>query len=228
MAPWKRRGTAIYLHDGDPKPERKTEIDVGSVFSIALLNRTVLDGVAWGIPALQWPYAAMTQKEIASLRTEWACDLLFAGILRPDESHYGERTSLVFRLHQLFGPRMRIVSPGAGDPNNRMLVADVAASAGAVLGLARPEVPGWIDTRVFQYPGAGGVLIHDNAGAFLEADVHYLQFDRNNAVDSICRSVERAQKEGPALRERAFRHVQAHHTWVQRVEVALAAFFGVG
>lgn len=224
---WKRCGTAVYLHDGDPKPDRQTEVDVGSAFSIALINRALPDDTAFGIPAIRWPYAAMVQREIADPMSEWVCDLLFAGILRADESHYGERTSLVYRLHQLMGPRMRIVTAHGGDVNNRMLVADVAASAGSVLGLSRPDVPGWIDTRAFQYPGAGGVLIHDDAGDFLEPDVHYLRFDRDGGAESVTQCVERAKKEGPGIRERAFRHIQHHHTWIQRVDVALQAFFGV-
>ncbi|MEK7705633.1 MAG: glycosyltransferase [Myxococcota bacterium] len=225
---WKRRGTAVFLHDGDPKPDRAVSVDVGSTFSIALVNRAVVDDTAWGIAALRWPYAAMVQKEIAEPTTEWTCDLLFAGFLRIDESHYGERTSLVFRLHQLLGPRMRIVNAHAGDVNNRMVVADVAASARAILGCARPEVPGWIDTRVFQYPGAGGLLIHDGAGEFLEPNVHYLRYDRDNPVESIISLVERAATAGVVIRENAFAHVQRHHTWIQRVEVALRAFFGGG
>ena len=223
---WKRRGTAVYLHDGDPKTERATTVDVGSTFSIALVNRAIIDATAWGIAALRWPYAAMVQRQIAEPRTEWSCDLLFAGILRLDEAHYGERTALVHRLHQHYGPRMRIVTAHGGDTNNRMLVADVATSAGAVLGLSRPEVEGWIDTRVFQYPGAGGVLVHDDVGDFLVPDVHYLKFDRTNALDSIIRCVERARIEGIPIRERAFAHVQNNHTWVNRCEEALAAFFG--
>lgn len=121
---------------------------------------------------------------------------------------------------------MQIICPGGGDVNNRMLVADVAPSATAILGFARPEVAGWADTRVFQYPGAGGVLVHDDADEFLEPDVHYLKFDRARGVDSVIECVERAKAEGPAIRERAFAHVQKHHTWVNRVEDALAAFYG--
>lgn len=222
---WKRKGTAVYLHDGDPKEARTVEVDVASAYSIALVNRAVEGAGGWTIPSIRWPYAAMVQKEIGQPRSEWACDLLFAGHVRIDEV-YGPRTSLVFRLHQLLGARMRIVSPGGGDTNNRMLVADVAPSAGAVLGFGRPEVPGWIDTRVFQYAGAGGVLIHDDAGGFLWPGEHYLQVPRGD-IEAIIRAVERAQVDGPALRERAFSHVQAQHTWVHRVDTALQAYFGV-
>lgn len=221
LTPWKRDGAAVFLHDGDPRT-RDIKIDIPSVFSVALVNRSVDDGF-YPIPSVRWPYAAMLQKEIAAPSPEWACDLLFAGILR-DDGLYGPRTEIVRTLQWYLGGRMRVVSMVQKDMNNRMLVADVAPSAGAVLGFGRPEVRGWIDTRVFQYPGAGGLLIHDDAGEFLTADLHYLRCERGD-VDSILRCVERAKTAGE-MRERAFRHVQTHHTWVQRVETALAAFFG--
>lgn len=222
---WKRRGTAVFLHDGDPKPIRNVDIDIGSAYSIALVNRCVLRGDGWAaLPSIQWPYAAMVQREIGEPHSEWACDLLFAGHLRSDD-FYGARTSYVFTLQQHLGSRMRIVSPGGGDANNRMLVAEVAPSANAVLGFGRPEVRGWIDTRVFQYPGSGGILIHDDAGDFLEPNVHYLCVERGD-VAGVLAAVERAKVDGPAMRERAFAHIQKHHTWVHRVEVALSAFFG--
>lgn len=225
LARWKRRGAAVYLHDGDPRPAREVDVDVASVYSVALVNRSLERGVGWTIPAICWPYAAMVQREAGESRTEWAYDLVFAGHLRSDDL-YGPRTALVHALQQRLGARMRVVSPGGGDSNNRMLVADVAPSAGAVLGFGRPEVPGWVDTRVFQYPGAGGVLVHDDAGDFLTPDQHYLQVARGD-VDAVLAAVERARSEGPAIRQRAFRHVQENHTWLNRVEVALAAFYGV-
>jgi hypothetical protein len=120
---------------------------------------------------------------------------------------------------------MLIVAPGDGAINNRMHVADVAPSATAILGFARPEIPGWIDTRVFQYPGAGGCLIHDDAGEFLVPGVHYLQFDRTDPIASVLAAARKAQTL-PDLRLSAFNHIQKNHTWLQRCEAALAAFYG--
>ncbi len=224
IAPWKHRGSAVYLHDGDPR-ERTTHADVPAIFNVALINRSI-ESDPWGIPSVRWPYAAMVQKEIAPARPEWACDLFFAGILRGD-GLYGPRTELIEELRRRLGEGMRVSCPSVGETNNRMLVADIAPSAGAVLGFGRPEVKGWIDTRVFQYPGAGGILIHDDAGEFLEPDKHYLRFDRKDAVDSVMRCIEQAAQSG-GMRERAFQFVQANHTWVHRVEAALAAFYGRG
>lgn len=228
LAHWKWRGAGVFLHDGDPR-DRDVLTDVASAFSIALVNRSVDTPVYGGIPNLRWPYAAMSQKVMAEPVPEWDCDLLFAGILR-EGALYGERTQLVGELTKVLGDRMKIVSPGTGQINNRMLTADVAASARAVLGFGRPEVPGWVDTRVFQWPGAGGVLVHDDAGEFLEAEKHYFKFDRGlspwQTAESVIRCVEWAKTEGKVVRERAFRYIQANHTWVQRVEQALAAFYG--
>lgn len=229
LAMWKRRGSCVFLHDGDPEQKKvDPDADMGATFSIALVNRAI-DPNPWPMPSVHWPYAAFAQKEIAPPVDEWRCDLLFAGHLRRAEEGYGDRTKLVFDLHERLGPAMRIVSPGGGDINNRMLVADVAPSATAVLGFGRPDVPGWIDTRVYQWPGAGGLLIHDDGGGVLEAGAHYLRFDRNEGVESVLRCIEQAkQPEASAIRERAFQFIQANHTWRHRVEVALAAFYGRG
>jgi spore maturation protein CgeB len=113
-----------------------------------------------------------------------------------------------------------------GGVNDRMQAADVAASATAVLGLGRPEVPGWVDTRVFQYPGAGGVLLHDDAAEFLEPGLHFIQFERGaDAYATALRvlgAYELVERGAEELRRRAFEHVQRHHTWRHRVEVALS------
>ncbi len=231
LAYWKRRGAVVFLHDGDPRDRTiPTAVDVPACFTRGLLNRSVDESNPWwGIEAIRWPYAAMAQREMVQPTADLDCDLLFAGLLRREEEKgglYGERTALVHELQRRLWPRMQIVSPGGGDVNNRMHVADVAARVGAVLGFGRPDVPGWIDTRVFQWPGAGAVLIHDDTGGVLEDGVHFLRFSRKDGVDGVLRAVERAKTDGAAIRARAFAHIQAHHTWCNRVDEALEPFFG--
>jgi len=231
LATWKRRGTIVFLHDGDPRDRTiPTVVDVQAAFTLALLNRTSSsNGPWWGIEAVHWPYAAMVQREMVQPAAVVDCDLLFAGMLRRDEDGlYGERTSLVYELHKRLWPRMQIVSPGGGDANNRMQVADVAPRVGAVLGFGRPSVPGWIDTRVFQWAGAGGVLIHDDVGGILQPDEHYLKFRSEHGVDGVISCVEKARdpEMTRGMRARAFAHVQKHHTWINRVDQALDPFFG--
>jgi hypothetical protein len=152
------------------------------------------------------------------------CGLLFAGIVRRDDDLYSPRTEMLGLLRERLGDALTVRT---GTVNDRMQVADVAVSASAVFGMGRPEVPGWVDTRVVQYPGAGGVLVHDDAGGLLEPGVHFVAFERHDTLDktvsSIVDAYARAVEFGPQTRERAFAHVQAHHTWRHRVEQALAA-----
>jgi hypothetical protein len=221
----RRRGACVYLHDGDPR-ERKVDggLDIAAAFSVALVNRAV--PAQWPLPSLRWPYAAMPQTEIAPAREEWACDLLFCGHMRREGEGYKDRTDLVWLLSTRLGRGLRIVSPGRGDVNNRLQVADVAPSVGAVLGYGRPDVKGWVDTRVFQWPGAGGVLLHTDGGhGILVEDQHFLRFDPKNGVDSVLAALARVPAEGPGIRARAFGHIQSGHTWRHRVEEALAFWY---
>jgi hypothetical protein len=196
---------------------------------------------------MKWPYAAMVQREMVPPAP--VHDLLFAGALRRDPAGetglYGDRTALVWELHRRLWPKMAVTAPGGGDVNNRMLVSDVAASAHAHLGFGRPDVPGWVDTRVFQVAGAGGVLIHDDVGGILTPGEHFVPFERASVVEetkdgqrsrldvaataeNVVRAVHKVTKDTAAwaIRERAFAHVQKHHTWVNRVQQALAPWFG--
>jgi hypothetical protein len=79
---------------------------------------------------------------------------------------------------------------------------------------------------VFQYPGAGAILLHDDVAGILEPDVHYLPY-RSGEASSVLEALQRAQalpeEEQWALRERAFRFVQEKHSSVARVRQVLDA-----
>jgi hypothetical protein len=223
LAEWRKRGTRTLLHDGDPRSTTRHPYAVKGSIDLALCNHT-MPRAEWQIPTLRWPYAAMSQSEMAEPVDALRCELLFAGIVRKDEDLYSPRTDLLAHLREKLGDHLTVRTGGV---NDRMQAADVAASARAVFGLGRPNVPGWVDTRVFQYPGAGGVLVHDDAGGFLEPGVHFVAFEQHEAIDktvaSIVEAFIRAREQGPEIRERAFAHVQAHHTWRHRVEQVLGA-----
>jgi hypothetical protein len=157
-------------------------VHISASFDLALCNhacpRRVED------PVVRWPYAAMAQREIGAPVDALRCGLLFAGIVRKDDDLYSPRTELLGVLREKLGERLTVRTGGV---NDRMQAADVAASAQAVLGFGRPEVPGWVDTRVFQYPGAGGVLIHDDAAEFLEPGVHFLRSTRGADAEDTAR-----------------------------------------
>lgn len=219
---WRQRGAKVLIHDGDPREKTRFPHDVSLSVDLALLNhqRPVPE---WLVPTLYWPYAAMTQAQIADPVDEYRCSLLFTGRLRDGEL-YGARSECVKKLLEIGGLSMKHF-PGPDGINNRMQTADMAASATAVLGFGRPEREGWIDTRVFQYPGAGGVLIHDDVGGMLTPDVHYVPC-KHYDVDSILKALETAKRGGDAIRQAAFEHVQKNHTFVQRCQQVIDHFYG--
>jgi hypothetical protein len=224
LAEWRKRGARVVLHDGDPRHATRHPHSIATSFDVALCNHR-LPRAEWKIPTVRWPYAAMAQRELGAPAEALRCGLLFAGIVRKDDGLYSPRTELLGILREKLGGRFTVRTGGV---NDRMQVADVAASAQAVLGFGRPEVPGWADTRIFQYSGAGGVLMHDDAAEFLEPGVHFLQYARGADAEATARNIvgifaEAAAERGlPEMRQRAFEHVQAHHTWRHRVEQALA------
>lgn len=221
LATWRSRGARVLLHDGDPRTATRYPHDLSASFDVALCNHA-LPRNEWRVPAARWPYAAMAQRKIGAPVDGLRCGLLFAGIVRKDDSLYSPRSEVLGLVRERLGDRLAVRT---GAVNDRMQAADVAASARAVLGFGRQEVPGWVDTRVFQYPGAGGVLLHDDAGEFLVAGGHYVRFERcaspADTAAAICEAYAKVGHEENEMRHRAFEHVQGAHTWRHRVEAAL-------
>jgi hypothetical protein len=216
-----RAGARVAVHDGDYKERARHPRDISSWCSVALVNHA-FDRSAWKTPILRWPYAAMPQARIADPRSELACELFFAGRTGTDPT-YAARTRL---LDAVRARGVRVRTPGPADGNTLLRTPEVAASADAVLGFGRPGADGWVDTRVFQYPGAGGVLVHDDAAGYLEPWTHFVPYASGSA-DGVAEALSRLRRTPPgevrALRERAFAHVQANHSSVARVRAALAA-----
>jgi hypothetical protein len=223
LAGWRRRGARVLLHDGDPRSATRFPRDLTESVDVALCNHA-LPRSEWRITVARWPYAAMAQRQIAPPSEPHRAHLLFAGIVRKDESIYSPRTEVLGILRERLGDLLTVRTATV---NDRMQSADVAPSALGVLGFGRPEVPGWVDTRVFQYPGAGGVLLHDEASEFLDPGQHFIPFARGIDAAATAGAVIEAswqlgKPDAEAIRARAFAHVQKHHTWRQRVPQALA------
>jgi len=219
LSDWRaKRGTKVFLHDGDARGETRFPTDISPAVDLALCNHTA-DRSAWKIPQLHWPYFAFYQKEIAQPVPEYTCDLAFAGRLDGGPM-YQARTELVYGLQDKLGARMKVF-PG-GDQHTLFRTPELAASAGAILGYGRPERNGWLDVRVLQYPGAGGVLLHDDVGGLLEPGVHYVPY-QSGQRDSVLEALAIAKETGPAIRAAAFTFVQEHHSATARVRTALAA-----
>ena len=227
LAAWRKRGARVLLHDGDPRAATRYPRDLSAAVDIALCNHR-LSRLDWHIRTAWWPYGAMAQREMGEPREDLLCHLLFAGIVRQDDAGlYSGRSEVLGLLREMLGPKLTIRT---GGPNDRMQAAEVAVSARAVLGFGRPEVPGWVDTRIVQYPGAGGLLLHDDAGGLLEPGVHFIPYrpgpDPAATARAIVEAAWQVEQDRPEMRAAAFAHVQAHHTWRHRVGEALGLLWG--
>lgn len=208
-----KRGARVVIHDGDAKAKTRCPRDLSSWCSLALVNHGY-DRSAWNVPTLRWPYFAPVQKEIADPDEAQRCELFFAGTM--GGGIYAARTALVDAIR---ARGVRVVTPAPGY-NTIDRTAVIAASADAVLGFGRPDVPGWVDTRVFQYISAGGILLHDDVGGYFEPWVHYVPYvggDADSVVDALARLKLLSDAERMAIRERGFVHGQKHHSSVVRV-----------
>jgi len=215
-----KRGARVIVHDGDYKPATRHPHALPWC-ALALCNHR-FDRSAWKCPTLFWPYFAFAQDRIAEHDPRLACDLFFAGSISRDPV-YAARTRL---LDGLLSRRVKLRTPEPADGNTLFRTAEIAASSEAVLGFGRPGVSGWVDTRVFQYPGAGGILLHDDVAGYLEPWVHFVPYQSGipeSVLDALGR-LRAMQATGVyAIRKWAFAYVQDKHSSIARVAQVLAA-----
>ena len=219
-ATWRQRGTRVIMHDGDARVETRHPESVSNAVDVVLCNHTA-DRSVWGITQIRWPYFAFTQTATADPCPAYSCDLAFAG--RVSESGiYAGRTRLINALRGRLGLHFRVF-PDAAVVHTLMRTPELAVSATAVLGYGRPEAPGWLDVRLFQYPGAGGVLLYDDvdrASEFLRPYMHFVPYEKDDP-DSVMRALTVACSWTRDHRELVFRDVQKDHSSVPRVRQAL-------
>lgn len=222
----RKRGAFVLLHDGDAKEKMRYPSSVAHAVSLALVNHAY-DRSVWGVPTMWWPYAAMPQFALArSTASEFTCELAFAGQV-VENAIYSARGRLIEALRR--SPIDFRVFDSTRGLNTLWRTAELAACAGAVLGFGRKDVRGWVDTRVTQYTGAGAILVHDDVAGLFEPWVHFVPYETGSA-DSVVAALQRLKGEGAtfgfAMRERAFEHAQAHHSWTARVHQVLERAFG--
>ena len=227
-----RFGTKVIIHDGDLKERTRWPADISAEVDLALVNHRH-DRSAWGIPVLYWPYACFPQSEIAKPVPSLRCTLAFAGQLSREGAAgiYDARTAFVRTLQDRV-PGMRVFD--GSDGNTLLRTADLAASADAILGFGRPGT-GWVDNRLLQYPGAGGIVLHDDVPDDLGMTAwrgmakhgyqrgEYVPYESGN-VDSVIAALESLQANQnllPVLRGDAHSHGQQYHSYTARVQQVL-------
>jgi len=226
-ADWKAKGTKVLIHDGDAGSKTRFPLDISPAVDLALCNHTA-DRSAWKIPQLHWPYFCFDQAEMADPHPDFMCDLAFAGRLST-EGIYADRTRLVMELKAKLGDRMKIF-PNASVGHTLYRTPELAVSAGAILGYGRPDRPGWQDVRTFLFPGAGGILLSDDAQDYLTPWEQFVPYE-SGSVDSVLRALEwlkmirgaHPSSKELVFREEAFLYTQAKHSATARVRQALAA-----
>lgn len=212
-----RRGARVVIHDGDYKPATRHPHDLSRWCALALCNHR-FDRSAWKVPVLHWPYFAFAQDRIADAVPALRCPLFFAGTVGR-EPVYAARTAFLEELRRA-GVRVRIPE----GHNTLFRTAEVAASADAVLGFGRPGNSGWLDTRIFQYISAGGILLHDDVGGYFEPWVHYVPYESGSpasVVDALDKLAAMDESKRMEIRRRGFEHGQANHSCVVRVSQVL-------
>jgi hypothetical protein len=228
---WRARGTKVLIHDGDAGSKTRFATDISPAVDLALCNHTA-DRSAWKIPQLHWPYFAFDQDRLADPHPDFICDLAFAGRLST-EGIYADRTRLVLELKARLGGRMKLF-PSPTVPHTLYRTPELAVSAKAILGYGRPDRNGWQDVRTYLIPGAGGLLLTDDAADHVKPWEDYFPY-ASGSVDSVLTVVERVldldsavSEHWPgrglqATREGIFHKFQREHSATVRVRQALAA-----
>lgn len=213
-----RQGARVVIHDGDYKQPTRHPQPLPWC-ALALLNHG-FSRAEWKCPTLRWPYFAFAQDRIADAAPT-PRRLFFAGKLSSDRT-YADRTAFLRRLEKQCGLFVH-------DPdrlgNSLYRTAEIAASEDAVIGFGRPGSTGWVDTRVFQWSGAGAILLHDDAARFLEPWAHFIPYksgDVGSVVEALARLRAMPESERRHIRESAFAFVQQRHSSVARVRQVLA------
>ena len=116
--------------------------------------------------------------------------------------------------------------------NTRFCTADVASSASSIVGIHHGHhVDGYLDTRPFQYCGAGALYFHSECDAikqFFIPEVHYVQYEPMNVysfIDKYKQYMIHDREQGNKIRQTAFKYTQKYHTAKHRVKMALDYVF---
>lgn len=225
-------GFKILHQEGDPRGSRY-EFSIKDVVDLVLLNNKDFDKFKfWDVPCIHWPYFSMLQDEIHPGDNRVSCQIAFGGNVVGDRTiehvHYG-RYEFIEKLKEKFNVK---IFPDDIIGNSRFFTPEVAATAKSVLGIHQGfNLHGYLDTRPFQYCGAGALYFHDKNDAidqFFQEGVHFVQYGRFN-IDSFTEKFNYYQENREAnktIRRQAFEYCQKHHNSKIRVKQAIDVIEG--
>lgn len=225
----KRTGVKICHQMGDPRMEPRFTEDISSSVDLALFNFGDEDILAkyksiWKIPCYFWPMACWYQKYFSI--GDPLYDLVFTGNRSPS-GRYKKRTKFLnecvnadkdFKFHWF-------PDEDRGIKNTRFITSEIAASSKAILGLPiGEEFKLYLDTRPFQYGGAGALIFQWGLSGYRRLFKHgeYLLLLDNMQVEELSKLYRYYcvdhPKEGFIIRERMFNFMQTYHNYRNRVK----------
>jgi hypothetical protein len=230
----KKWGSKVIMQEGDAKNDPRYPYPVNSLVDLCLVNSRRYEHFSnvYQVPCIHWPYFALNQETLSTGDNLFRHKVIFAGnVSARGKSHlHAGRSEFIGRLSKQVDIK---IFPDDNVGNTRFCSADLAVSCNAVLGIQHGlHVDGYVDTRPFQYCGAGGLYFHSNCfgiNQFFKPDYHYVPYDHMDA-DSFMAQYNRYMvddREGAnKIRAQAFEYTQKHHTDKHRIKMALDALEG--
>lgn len=229
----KSLGTRVYYHLGDARVEPRYPHDISESVDACLVNQTgnlKYFSRLWQVPTYYWPYGCFYQEKIAAPVEEFEHGLVFTGRLN-DKGIHAPRTRFINDIQKYVGVT---VYPSNEYPDTKLLTAEIAASAKAILGVcAGYDIKGYMDVRpMAQYPGAGGLLFqryYSEMEKVIIPDTHMIVFyddDPARFYDLYLRWMKKPDKV-ERIRQEGFKFCQTHHSMYHRVKDVIDITYGV-
>jgi hypothetical protein len=231
----KRWNIKVVLQEGDPKFEPRFKEKINRIVDLALINNQFTEkfSTIWGIPCIYWPYFCMVQDSILEQNKYALADVAFSGNVSENRTenhvHYG-RKEFLDKIGKQFNVR---IYPDNKIGNSRFYTPEVAASSKVVLGIHQGHnITGYLDTRPFQYIGAGALYFHDKAEIMekiFKPGFHYVQYNRfdvKSFYDEYNYFVNKNPEEGNKIRQQGFEYCQKYHSSKVRIKFIIDVLEG--
>jgi len=231
LAKTKRKlGFKVAYGEGDAKKQPRYPYPATELIDLGLINSKLYQNFQsiLSVPCIHWPYFAVNQNEINVSNKKFEYSAIFAGNFSNrsvGHLHYGRERFLTLLRKKIPGLKL---FPDEEIGNTKFCSQEIASSADCVVGINQGfDVEGYLDTRAFQYIGAGGLFFMDPSPAmdlFFEPNIHYVPYERHNATDFASKYqyyMEQHRDKNKEIRKNGFEYVQKWHSAKRRVQMVI-------
>jgi hypothetical protein len=225
----KKLGFKVAYQEGDAKKKPRFPYNASEIIDLGLINSSLYNNYQsiLQVPCIHWPYFALNQDEFNTSERKFEYQAIFAGnasIRKEGHLHYGRA-----RFLEDLGRRLTLkIFPDEKIGNTRFCSQEIAQSASAVIGINQGfNVSGYLDTRPFQYIGAGALFFMDPSPSmdlFFEPSVHYAPYKRHDQFDFMEKFeyyTEHHMDKNKEIRKAGFEYVQKWHSAKRRVQMVI-------